>query len=275
VRTAGLLRHRRVHLPPEQVGRWFRFADGTSARVYRDTTVDRGAVREPCVLVVEFQLRLVRGWGHALFRRESLLNTPLFAGFPGFVSKLWLTCDECGRYRSVYEWDGPRQARDYARALWRVLALVSVPGSIRYQVLPGLRRDDLPLALADPASWWCPVKVTSGSPGLRPDGNRTGPVRALTPLCARRARRDPLIARAPPGGTATDRATAHLGTAARAGAAGAPGRDDLAGTRPGRGPARPGRNELCPAHRGARRAPCPRGKQRPAARGTRVLRRPR
>ena len=78
-------------------------------------------------------------------------------------SKLWLTSDECGRYRSVFEWDGPRQARDYARALWRVLALVSASGSIRYQVLPGLRRDDLPLALADPASWWCPVKVASGS----------------------------------------------------------------------------------------------------------------
>jgi len=29
------------------------------------------------------------------------------------------------------------------RALWRVLALVSVRGSIRYRVLPGLLRDDL------------------------------------------------------------------------------------------------------------------------------------
>jgi hypothetical protein len=47
----------------------------------------------------------VRGLGHAAFRGESLLNTPLFAGFPGFVSKLWLANDGLGRYRGLYEWD--------------------------------------------------------------------------------------------------------------------------------------------------------------------------
>ena len=78
-----------------------------------------------------------------LFRWESLLNTPLFVGFPGFVSKLWLANDDRGRYRGLYQWDGPRRADHYARALWRVLALVSVPGSIHYVVLSGLRRDEL------------------------------------------------------------------------------------------------------------------------------------
>jgi hypothetical protein len=34
--------------------------------------------------------------GIALFRWESLLNTPLFVSFPGFVSKLWLADDEHG-----------------------------------------------------------------------------------------------------------------------------------------------------------------------------------
>jgi hypothetical protein len=61
----------------------------------------------------------------------------------GFVSKLWLAHDERGCYRGVYEWDGPRLAENYARALWRVLAPVSVPGSVHYVVLPGLRRDVL------------------------------------------------------------------------------------------------------------------------------------
>ena len=61
----------------------------------------------------------------------------------------------------MYEWDGPRLAENYARALWRVLALVSVPGSIHYVVLPGLRRDALldrpevlDCAAADATSWW-------------------------------------------------------------------------------------------------------------------------
>jgi hypothetical protein len=80
---------------------------------------------------------------------------------------LWLADDERGRYRGVYEWDGPQRADHYARALWRVLALVSVPGSIHYLVLPGLHRDEFlarPLApsgavAGDEVAWWRPVEA--------------------------------------------------------------------------------------------------------------------
>ena len=94
------------------------------------------------------QNRVVRPGAYArprpcLFRSLSLLNTPLFAGFPCFVSKLWMAHDSHGVYRGVYEWDGPVLAENYARALWRVLALVSVPGTIHYQIAPGLHRDEL------------------------------------------------------------------------------------------------------------------------------------
>jgi hypothetical protein len=117
--------------------------DGRVAPVYRETTVDRGPTIDPCALVVEFRLRFVRDWGHTLFRWESLLNTPLFAGFPGFVSKLWLAHDQHDVYRGVYEWDGPDRAEYYARCLWQVLAIGSVPGSIHYRVLPGIHRDEV------------------------------------------------------------------------------------------------------------------------------------
>jgi hypothetical protein len=165
--TAQLLARRRVHLRPEHVGRQLRFADGTSARVYRETVVDSGECQEPCVLVVEFQLRLVRGWAHAVFRWESLLNTPLFVGFPGFCTKLWLAHDQDGVYRGVYQWDSAELAERYARSLWRVLALVSVPGSIHYIVLPGLCRDDVlrdpsvvdDAARDEPTGWWRPVEA--------------------------------------------------------------------------------------------------------------------
>jgi hypothetical protein len=157
--TARLLAARRVHQPRTHVGQWLCFADGSVARVYRETVVDRSLPSEPTVLVVGFRLRAVRGRSHDLFRRESLLNTPLFVGFPGFTSKLWLADDENGVYRGLYQWDGAQRAEKYARALWRVLALVSVPGSIAYYVLPGLLRDDL---LGDPGlappdgtgAWW-------------------------------------------------------------------------------------------------------------------------
>ena len=171
-RSAEILARRRIHMPRSHVGEQLYFADGTVARVYRETVVDRPPTAEPTVLVVAFRLRGVRGVGHDLFRLESMLNTPLFVGFDGFVSKLWLAHDGRGTYRGLYDWDGARLAEAYARALWRVLALVSVRGSIRYHVIPGMHRDEL---LQDPATvaaegrddWWRVItgRSTPADPG--------------------------------------------------------------------------------------------------------------
>lgn len=158
-----LLVQRRIHMPREHLDLRLRFADGTAGRVYRETTVDRDPPADPCVLVVEFRLRGIRGErGHRLFRGESLLNTPLFVGYPGYVSKLWVAHDEHDVYRGIYEWDGPERAEYYARCLWRVLELVSELGSIHYRVLPALRRDEVledPTVIArvtpvEPEAWW-------------------------------------------------------------------------------------------------------------------------
>src|SRR5215470_2104055 len=162
--TARMLLRVEIHLPAGHVGERIRFADGTAAPVYRETVVDRGPTQDPCALVVEFRLRAVRGWGHALFRWESLINTPLFVGFPGFVSKLWLAHDERGRYRGVYQWNGLRRADAYVRALWWVLALVSERSSIRYVAVTGVERDDV---LAD-ASILDRVTAVSSSAWWRP-----------------------------------------------------------------------------------------------------------
>jgi len=161
-----LLAHRAVHLPKRNVGRRLSFADGSTAVVYRETTTDRDAASDPCVLVVSFRLRWVRGWGwgHRLFRWESMLNTPLFVGFPGFVSKLWLAHDRNGVYRGLYEWDGPDRAEAYVRALWWALIVVSEKDSIRHQVVPEVRRDAVLAGNVEPAApareWWNLVEVS-------------------------------------------------------------------------------------------------------------------
>ena len=150
VMTFWLLAHRRIHLPKRCVGLRLHFADGSASKVYRETVVDRTATTDPAVLLVGFRLRAVRGQlAHAMFRFESLFNTPLFVGFPGFVSKLWVAHDSNDIYRGAYEWDGATLAEDYVRTLWRVLALVCVPGSIHYEIVPGLTRGEL---LRDPAT---------------------------------------------------------------------------------------------------------------------------
>jgi hypothetical protein len=163
-----LLARGRIHQPVSNVGTTIRFADGTTAQVYRETVVDGAHAAHPATLVVGFRLRHLHGdLAHALFRLESELNTVLFAGFPGLVSKLWLRHDQNDLYRGIYEWDGRQLATAYVRALWWALALVSERSSIHYAIVPSVGRDEV---LADPAvldvlssprgTWWRPVSDT-------------------------------------------------------------------------------------------------------------------
>lgn len=135
-RFAILLASSRIHQPSRHVGGELIFANGSRARVFRETVADLPRGDTPAVLIVEFRLRVVHGWAHKLFQWESLLNTPLFAGFPGFISKLWLTDDQNEVYRGIYEWDGTQHAETYAQALCWLLALVAAPDSVDYRVLP-------------------------------------------------------------------------------------------------------------------------------------------
>ena len=170
--SIGMLARHQVRLPHGNLGRQIQFANGSSAQVYRETVIPRRTPKEPCFLAVSFRLRHLRGRGHRLFRMESILNTPLFVGFPGFISKLWLANDRDGLYRGLYEWDGADAAASYARSLWRVLELVSEPGSIDYRVVPGLRRDDAvghPEGSGQPPSpdrelaWWRVTERLTGA----------------------------------------------------------------------------------------------------------------
>jgi len=161
--TATLIARGRLHQPRTNVGRRLAFADGTSAPVYRETVRDRPARGEPVVLIVEFKMRFLNGrLGRAYFRKVSLFNTPLFAGFPGFVSKWWMAADEEGKYRGIYEWTDARLADDYVRALWWALATISRLDSIRYRVLPGQQRADLLVGQglgAPGGDWWRAVSA--------------------------------------------------------------------------------------------------------------------
>jgi hypothetical protein len=142
--TAALLKRGELRLPARFVGRQLSFADGTTSRIYRETVVQSAQVLRPTLLVVCFQLRLLRRSRvmHALFRLESIANTPLFAGFDGFRSKLWATDLRTGIYRGVYEWDDAGMAEAYVTTLARLLRPICIPGSVRYHIEPGIRRDD-------------------------------------------------------------------------------------------------------------------------------------
>jgi hypothetical protein len=135
----------RLASPRPYLGRRPCFGDGTTSFVFRETAICGHDPQDPAVLVVQFRLRAFghRRFLHALFRRECILHTPLFAGFPGFQTKLWLSDTATGTYRGLYEWDGVGRAVDYADHLVRLLIPLSTRGSVRYHVIPGIRRHDL------------------------------------------------------------------------------------------------------------------------------------
>ena len=60
VRTAGLIATRRLHEPRTNVGRRVRWADGSTAAVYRETVADVTPTDTPTTLVVSFRPRGVR-----------------------------------------------------------------------------------------------------------------------------------------------------------------------------------------------------------------------
>jgi hypothetical protein len=173
VATGRLLAAGRLTSPRTYLGRRLCFADGTTSLVFRETAIRDPHPRDPAVLVVQFRLRAVghRRLLHALFRRECILHTPLFAGFPGFQTKLWISDTTTGVYRGLYEWDGPERAADYASQLARLLTPLSTPDSVRYHIIPGIRRRDLFDASRLSAgqeqaadAWWRPAEPLEAAP---------------------------------------------------------------------------------------------------------------
>ena len=147
--------------PSEHLGARLAFADGTTSTVFRETRAVDVTTDEPTVLVIRFRLALLDDLAplHLGFRHECVLHTPLFAGFPGFRSKLWLDDRDTRMYRGVYQWDGFDAAVAYAGRMVGLLAPFSNRHTARFHVARGVRLTEF---LLDPDAtsgeesdaWW-------------------------------------------------------------------------------------------------------------------------
>ena len=151
----------RLTRPIDHVGDTLTFADGTTSRVFRETLVADVATSAPALLVIKFRLAFLDDLAplHAAFRRECLIHTPLFAGFRGFRSKLWLDDDRTRIYRGIYEWDGAEDAAAYAARMVGLLAPFSNRETAEAHIVPGLTvsgylTDPGATAGGAPDAWW-------------------------------------------------------------------------------------------------------------------------
>jgi hypothetical protein len=138
-RTVGLLLGRRLHLRRDRIGTAIVLPDGRPYLVFRESTCDVASDEPEVTLLVWFRLKGTgpdRPWRSWLFERESILNTVLYAGAPGFARKLWLVDRATAGYAGLYTWRGEGSARDYADYITAVLRPLSVPGTVGSAILP-------------------------------------------------------------------------------------------------------------------------------------------
>jgi hypothetical protein len=134
--AGGTIRRRQ-----DRVGVPLTMSDGRVFVPFRETTKDPARWRrddDPAVLQPRFHLRYMgprRRVMHAIFRRVCIVTTPFFVGIDGFRSKLWMVDASTGDFAGLYEWDSADGAKAYAEGLARVLRLLSVRGSVSYELV--------------------------------------------------------------------------------------------------------------------------------------------
>src|SRR5205807_4823333 len=107
-RVGRLLVGRRLHLRRARIGMRASLPDERTYVVFRESCCDAPPPRQPVTVAVWFHLRAippgarVRRW---LFERLCILNTVLFAGFEGFLVKLWMVNPNTSDYAGLYAWD--------------------------------------------------------------------------------------------------------------------------------------------------------------------------
>jgi hypothetical protein len=136
VRAVGLEIVGRLHFDLAPVGQVIA-VDGEHWTIFRKLRlVDFGLPAAQAI--VEARFTSPKSLEHN--RWTSMMAIPLFAGLPGFRSKIWMHNGK-GDFRVVYEWQTLEDAQRFASS--RVVRMVgrhSTPGSLKVELLelPGL-----------------------------------------------------------------------------------------------------------------------------------------
>jgi hypothetical protein len=138
VRVVRLGWRRRLHIDESWMASAALLPNGRRFEVFRQTRCDGEPQGGDVTLAVWFHLRGMppgsrfRRW---LFERESILNTILYAGAPGYRTKLWMVDPETCDYAGLYAWYGADAAAAYGRYISRILRPLSRPGSVGFEVV--------------------------------------------------------------------------------------------------------------------------------------------
>lgn len=147
-RTVTLLARRRLHLGGPRLGAIATLPGDRRFTVFRESSCDSAPPGERVTLAVWFHLRGIppgSRFRRRAFERLCVMNTVLFAGFTGYVVKLWMVDPRTADFAGLYTWSGVDHAEIYADYITRVLEPVSVAGSVGHALIPASIDDYLDL----------------------------------------------------------------------------------------------------------------------------------
>ena len=112
--------------------------------VFRETESRDGTTDPSTVLVVGFRLRFLGSNSllHWLFQRICIISTPIWSGFRGFRTKLWMVDYGSKNYLGIYEWAGEQNALSYAEWLVNILRRLSTERSVWYEIYRNKELDE-------------------------------------------------------------------------------------------------------------------------------------
>ena len=121
--------------------------------VFRETVSRDGNADICSVLIVGFRLRSIGSNPllHWIFQRICIISTPIWSGFAGFRTKLWMVDARTKNYLGIYEWAGEKNARAYTEWLCTILIRLSTPGSVWYEIRPNEQLEQYVMAHEPPA----------------------------------------------------------------------------------------------------------------------------
>ncbi|MBU1110149.1 hypothetical protein KKB83_00840 [Patescibacteria group bacterium] len=128
----SLVRNRTLHLKFDRIGTAYNIKDRGSYQILRESINYLELDEEPVVLIVAFRMKFLgnSSFLHRLFLSLSILTTPVWSGFPGFHTKLWMVDPKTNNYLGAYQWYGEENAKVYQGFLLRLLNTLAVTNSI-------------------------------------------------------------------------------------------------------------------------------------------------
>lgn len=126
-----------LHVSTSRLGNKYRAYDSKIYTVFRETVSDERYGGREITLAVGFRLSFIgqNSFFHRLFQTLSMLNTPVWVGFLGFKTKLWLVDQKTKDYLGIYRYQGKNNAKKYAQYICAILKPVSCQSSVWYEIL--------------------------------------------------------------------------------------------------------------------------------------------